>query len=121
MFISITYLKVKSLWKVPAFMHHVYKINQQIAGAEGVISVNAKAGIYRNYTLTAWENKESMMRFRNNGAHLQAMKVIGKLSNAYGSYHYEADSIPSWKEALLLLQDHLANPKKRKAHVNVKA
>ncbi len=55
------------------------------------------------YTLTAWENKEAMMEFRNTGAHKKAMSRIRKLSTQYKTLVLEGDTLPSWKEARLQL------------------
>lgn len=107
MFISITYIKVKSIWKVPSFFKHVGMINQQIAGAEGVLTTRLKGGLSKNYTITAWESKEAMLNFRNNGAHLEAMKATRHISNEYASCHYEADVLPGWKEALEMVHEKL--------------
>lgn len=110
MFISITYIKVSSIWKVPMFMQHVGRINRQIARAKGVLAKRQKAGISRNYTITAWESKEAMMRFRNNGAHLEAMKATRHISNEYGSFHYTADHLPGWKEAIAMAHQGVKKP-----------
>jgi hypothetical protein len=109
MFISLTYIKVKSIWKVPAFMIHVSRINQQIAEAEGVMATRLKGGLSKNYTMTAWESKAAMLNFRNHGAHLEAMKSTRYLSDEYTSCHYEADSLPAWKEALKMVHEKLAS------------
>jgi hypothetical protein len=110
MFISITYIKVSSIWKVPMFMQHVGRINRQIAGAEGVLAIRQKAGISRNYTITARESKEAMLRFRNNGAHLEAMRATRHISDEYGSYHYTADHLPGWKEAIAMVHQGVKKP-----------
>ena len=109
MFISLTYIKVKSLWKVPLFMKHVSQINRQIARAEGVLETRLKGGLSKNYTITAWESKEAMLKFRNNGAHLEAMKATRHMSNEYTSCHYDADSLPGWEEAIRTLHKKLAS------------
>ena len=115
MFISITYIKVKSIWKVPSFFKHVGNINRQIAQAEGVIATRLKGGLSKNYTITAWESKEAMLNFRNNGAHLEAMKATRFISNEYASCHYEADELPGWKEALKMVYENLAARSKKTA------
>lgn len=107
MFISITYIKVKSIWKVPSFMKHVGQINRQIAKAEGVLATHLKGGISKNYTLTAWENKQAMLNFRNNGPHLEAMKAIRFISNEYASCHYEGAELPKWRDALTMVHAKL--------------
>lgn len=112
MFISLTYIKVKSIWKVPLFMKHVSQINRQIARAEGVLETRLKGGLSKNYTITAWKNKEAMLNFRNNDAHLEAMKATRHISDEYTSCHYEADILPRWEETVRILHEKLESKKK---------
>jgi heme-degrading monooxygenase HmoA len=49
-------------------------------------------------TLTQWESKEAMLRFRNSDAHLNAMKISAKLGQGI-VYGWETEQRPSPKEA----------------------
>jgi heme-degrading monooxygenase HmoA len=113
MFISITYIKVRSIRKMPLFMKHVSRINRQLRQSEGIIDSRLRGGFARNYTLTAWESKAAMQRFRKQGAHLDAMRAISHVSNEYASCHYEADTLPDWKEALQKVHACLSDSPKR--------
>ncbi|MDI1299699.1 DUF3291 domain-containing protein [Methylotenera sp.] len=50
------------------------------------------------HTLTGWRDVESMKQFRNNGAHLDAMKNKKKIGLAK-SVTWETKDEPSWDEA----------------------
>ncbi len=50
-------------------------------------------------TITAWKDEESMLAFRNSGAHKEAMKDTRKVSHKYKTLHYESGDIPNWTQA----------------------
>lgn len=84
MIIVATELHVRSFWKLFSFVKHASRSMKQAKNAPGNIYAYATNGGWRiGYTLTAWENKEAMMQFRNSGAHKTAMKQISRLSNRY--------------------------------------
>ena len=49
------------------------------------------------------ENREVMLEFMRNGAHLKAMQAFHKIATGK-TYGYEAKEIPNWKEAFSLLE-----------------
>ena len=100
MIIVATELHVKSFWKFFPFVRHSIRSMKQAKQAPGIIHATASNGGWRiGYTLTAWENKEAMLQYRNSGAHKIAMQQISKLSKQYKTLVWEADNIPTWKEA----------------------
>lgn len=48
-------------------------------------------------TLTSWESKEQMLKFRNSGAHLIAMKLSSKMGLGY-SVGWESEDYGSQQE-----------------------
>lgn len=112
MFIAITYMKVRNYWRLPAFARHVAQIVRQSHNAPGrLYQSTTHKGLLRYYTLTAWESEAAMKKFRNSGAHLAAMKDLQRLSDDYGSTHFQAEAIPNWEQALTLLRENWAAEK----------
>jgi heme-degrading monooxygenase HmoA len=103
MLISITELHIKNLWKFPLFMWHASRSAKQSQNAEGNIKTLLNGGWLRGYTITAWEDIDSMMQFRNAGDHKEAMHNMRQVASAYRSMHWETDVIPTWKEAKIKL------------------
>jgi len=94
MIVTATQMKIKSIFGLFRFIHHVMNIKSQMANAEGLVFQELKGFS----TLTGWENNEAMKAFRNNGHHLDAMKNIKNIGNAK-SVTWEACSKPDWHEA----------------------
>lgn len=103
MLISITELHIKNLWRLPLFMKYASRSAKQSQTAKGNIKTVISLGWMRGYTITAWENIDAMMQFRNTGDHKEAMRMMRKVSSAYKSLHWEANEIPNWKEAKIKL------------------
>jgi len=55
-------------------------------------------------TVSAWESREVMLEFMRSGVHLKAMKAFNSIATGR-TYGYESESIPSWDEAYILLQE----------------
>jgi len=103
-YISITGLKVKSIWRYPQFWIHAVPSAIQAQSATGIVEARTT---YRNgiqHTLTVWEDRKFMLRYLRGGAHLKAMKVTDQVSepNSTKVYGYESDTIPTWEEAIKL-------------------
>ena len=106
MFISVTKLRLHSITKLPKFFKMVRAIQKQLQTPEGLISKQTKGVSFTTfYTITTWESKEHMLTFRNNGAHLEAMKKINTVGKKASYTNYESDTIPGWKEALKKLKE----------------
>ena len=109
MFISVTKISLKNIFFIVRFMRHNAKIYQQIGNAKGNISFATSIQnplVY--WTLTTWDSKESMMHFRNSGAHLEAMKDIRNITKGALSGHWESEQKPSWKEAKIKMMENLS-------------
>jgi hypothetical protein len=99
MYVSVTGLKTKGFvgwirfWMlaIPAF-----RAAQQ---AEGCRFCETKTLNGYHHTLTVWENKRAMMKYRASPAHLKSLKAFSKVANGK-VYGFEATSIPSWTDAL---------------------
>jgi hypothetical protein len=100
MYASVTQLELKSISKIFKFMKYTFRIAKQMKTAKGLVKQQTKAkNLYVYFTLTVWDNKEDMFRFRNGGAHLEAMKDIKSMAKKAKSASWETDEMPGWKQA----------------------
>ena len=96
---AATQIKFNGIVGFVRFIFLLRNTVKQLKTADGLVFVEFK----RSRTLTAWENHDAMRAFRNNGYHLEAMKItknIGKVK----SISWETQSEPSWQEAKEKLQ-----------------
>lgn len=99
MFISLTRLHLKRKRVLPVFFWHTIKSISQAKKVEGFLySSFVKEGWATYWTLTVWENKDSMKEFRNKGNHLKAMRVSKSIADELEAINWEADNKPSWDE-----------------------
>jgi hypothetical protein len=98
-YISITGLKINGLLSIFGFWRHAIPSKIQADKAPGLILVDLKKVGHFHHTLSVWENKEAMLKYLRNGAHLKALKVFRKIATGR-VFGYEAQSIPTWDEAL---------------------
>jgi hypothetical protein len=107
-YVSITGIKLKSIWYFAKFQRYSGPSMTQAQSAEGNLSAQ---GNYRNgilHTRSVWKDRKSMMRFMASGAHAKAMKINDEVSvpNETKVYGYETDKIPTWDEAISLWEEH---------------
>ncbi len=95
MFYSFTYFRVSAWWLLPLFQWHAFFSAMQLRRIEGLNTFQtwAQKGLVF-CTLTGWDSRSHMLKFRNRGAHLKAMKIHKKLGVAY-SVSWEADIEPT--------------------------
>lgn len=103
MYISITGLKPKGLWGFIRFWTLAIPSFSEAKSAKGNVYAAVKKINGYNCTLSAWENRESMLGFMRNGVHLKAMKAFHSIAIGK-TYGFESDKIPSWEEAYTLLE-----------------
>lgn len=100
MIIVATELHVRSFWHFFEFVKNSSHSMKQAKKSAGCIYAAASNKGWRiGFTLTTWEDKESMLQFRNSGAHKVAMSKIRKLSHLYKTLQWESDVTPDWQEA----------------------
>ena len=107
-YVSITGLKLKSIWYLLKFTKYSGPSMKQASSAPGNVSAE---GNYRNgtlHTLSVWEDRKSMVKFMASGAHAQAMKITSEVSPPGGTkvYGYETTQIPTWNEAIDIWQKY---------------
>ncbi len=103
-YISITGLKPKGIVSYFQFWRLAIPSFEQARKAAGNIHCEVKRIKGYQCTLTAWETREAMLNFLRSGVHLKAMKAFHKIATGR-TYGFEADTIPSWAEAFVLLEE----------------
>lgn len=105
MIIVVTYIKLRSPWQFFALTNHGRLIMGQLKGLKGHIRMKNTGWWRDHYTLSAWEDAESMKAFARSGHHLAAMKQSAALSTHIATYTYAADTMPTWAEARVLVKE----------------
>jgi hypothetical protein len=107
-YVSVTGLKVKSLWYYPSFYKHAIPCVVQAKSSPGNVFTDTRMRNGIQHTLTVWKDKASMLLFLRSGGHAQAMKVTKQISDLSETkvYGYESDTMPTWEEALALWEEH---------------
>lgn len=102
MVVSATEIRIKGIRGYIRFFISVRLVVKQLKQSDGLLFVKTK-GLK---TLTGWQDYDSMKNFRNNGAHLDAMKNIKKIGQG-NSATWETESEPDWSEAITKLRVNL--------------
>jgi hypothetical protein len=103
LYISITGLKPKGFLGFIRFWTLAIPSFSEAKSAKGNLYSAVKKINGYNCTLSAWENRDSMLVFMRNGVHLKAMKAFNSIATGR-TYGYESDVIPSWDEAYSILE-----------------
>src|SRR5574341_548939 len=100
-FISVTRLRARSIFYLPQFFWHTFKVQKQAKSASGMLGgrllLEAR---WAFWTMTAWESEAAMRAFRSSGAHMKAMpKLLDWCDEAsYAHWEQESEELPSWAE-----------------------
>lgn len=111
--VSVTRLKVRSVWYVVPFFVATMASRRQIRRARGFVAgrlaVERPLGFW---TMTVWSSEEAMRTFRNTGAHRQAMPRLLDWCDEASYVHWgqDAGTVPSIDVAYerLLASGHLS-------------
>lgn len=100
--VSITRLRVRSIWYMPLFMLHAMRTLMQAQRAEGVHGVETR--FEKNnvvWTKTIWTDEAAMKKYRGSGAHQVAMRLLSEICSeaAYARWQQEMAGLPTWEEA----------------------
>ncbi len=101
-FVSLTRLRIRSVWFMPGFMLHALRTQRQVERAGGF-----KTGAllpdrqWTFWTMTAWDSQASMRAYMTSGAHKQAMPKLMHWCDEASVAHWEQAEaeLPSWTEA----------------------
>ncbi len=100
--VSITRLRVRSIFYMPLFMLHAMRTMTQAQKAQGVLGVETR--FEKNnvvWTKTVWQDETAMKKYRGAGAHQVAMRMLSEMCNeaAYARWQTETPDLPTWEEA----------------------
>jgi hypothetical protein len=101
-FLSVTRLRIRGVWYLPAFLWYTFRSYRQAKRAPGCLRVTTYADANRAFwTLTAWTDEASMKNFMLSGAHRKAMPKLLEWCDEAFVAHWNQDSVdlPSWTEA----------------------
>lgn len=101
--VSITSIELKSplhFFKLSIFALH---ISNQLK-ASNCIEFKKKGFWTKHYTMTLWRNEDDMKAFAYSGAHLDSIKKSKSIAKEISSITIEANDLPKWKEAKILLK-----------------
>jgi quinol monooxygenase YgiN len=105
--VSVTRLRIRSAWFLPAFFLYAMRSLQQARAAPGVL----KAEVFNDAALTfwtcsVWEDQQAMRAYMISGVHSQAMKRLAHWCDEASVVHWEQDSaaMPTWETAWQRMQ-----------------
>lgn len=105
MLISVTRMRVKGVWVLPLFIYHMVQSTKQLNTAAGLVHSDlSHDGWNVGWTMSVWESKDRMLDYRNHGNHAKTMKAARRIGDEFHSIHWDGDTIPSWEEAKIRLQ-----------------
>src|ERR1700739_3046913 len=100
--ISVTRLRVRSLWFLPSFLIYALRSASQARAAEGNLAVKLLKDAHNTWwTSTAWDSEASMRKFMLAKPHGQATRKLLEWCDEAALVHWnQPDSIlPTWIEA----------------------
>ena len=100
--ISITRLRVRSIWYLPLFLLYAMRTSAQAQKAEGVLG--AQTRFEKNnvvWTKTVWQDEALMKKYRGSGAHQVAMRLLSEMCSEASVARWTQDTadLPTWEEA----------------------
>jgi len=101
-FVSLTRLRVRSIRFMPFFAVHTTRSLGQVRKAHGFqTGALLPDRNWTFWTMTAWDDAESMRRFMTAGAHKIAMTHLMHWCDEASVAHWEQEGsiLPSWEEA----------------------
>jgi hypothetical protein len=120
-FISVTRLRVRSVFSLPKFMLANKASVRQLYQTKGFLG--GKELVDKNFTfwtLTMWNDETSMREFRNSTAHRKAMQKLPFWCSEASYFHWiqEEAVLPSWHIASQKLLQEGKLTKVRKPSIN---
>lgn len=101
-FVSVTRLRIRSVWFMPRFMLHTFLSLRQCKRApgfqDGFLLPDRKRAFW---TMTLWQDQAAMRAFMASGTHLKAMPMLLDWCDEASIVHWtqDDDAVPGWEEA----------------------
>jgi heme-degrading monooxygenase HmoA len=103
--VQITYLPLKSFWKVIKFLRLTLAIQRQLESSPGLIgySLQTKIIAHRFWTLSAWESQKDISNFVVKMPHMKVMQDLKNdmVQTKFVRWPVMGSSLPAnWAEAM---------------------
>ncbi|MDP9172017.1 MAG: DUF3291 domain-containing protein [Acidobacteriota bacterium] len=101
-FVSLTRLRIRAIRYLPLFAIYTLRSLRQVRKAAGFRTGALLPDRSRTFwTMTAWDERESMRRYMTSGAHKKAMPHLMRWCDEASVAHWEQEesTLPSWEEA----------------------
>ena len=105
--VSVTRLRIRSPWYLPAFFFYTLLATRQARAASGNHGVKLLPDAHRAFwTCTLWTDLESMRAYVSAGSHRKSMKRLAHWCDEASVVHWEQDALelPGWEEAYWRMQ-----------------
>ncbi len=69
--LDVSWLSLKPLWLIPRFMGYTRSIQRQLSGARGLVGYSLRGELLRPrfWTLSVWEDEDTLMEFARRAPH----------------------------------------------------
>jgi hypothetical protein len=107
-FVSVTRLRVRSIWFLLPFTLATRRSRHQLVKAPGFIEGRLTIEFpFAFWTMTSWKSQEDMRRFRNAPPHLEAMRRLPHWCDEASYVHWQQreTQLPPIDDAYLLLRN----------------
>ncbi len=103
--VLLSYLPLRSFWKLPAFVRHAQAIRRQLEDARGAIGYSMLAQLFRLqfWTLSVWQDRAALDSFVRADPHLKIMSALqGHMGETQFIEWQAAGSTlpPKWTDAM---------------------
>lgn len=102
--VAITSIELKSPFMFFSLSILAFHITNQLKSSN-CIEFKKKGSWKKHYTMTLWRNENDMKAFVYSDAHIRAIKNSKKITKEIRTLTIEAYTMPSWKGALVLLEN----------------
>ena len=102
--VTITYLRLKSVWKFFALSQNAMHIVKQLKSTDH-IGYKATGFWKDHYTMTLWKSEDDLKAFAKSGAHLTAMAKSGEMAEMIKTLTFDSDALIDWPTAKLMLEE----------------
>ena len=115
---------LKSLLRVPAFIRRAMKIMKQADAASGIVGWSLGQNIFKLefYTLSVWQDAESLRHFVRDGDHLASLAEFEHDMRRKTTFVYYRllgrDLPPSWQDAFARQRQHDDDQSQRSGRSN---
>ena len=100
----LSYLPLNKWRALPKFVRYTYQIRRQLADSEGLIGYSLDANVPGRefWTLSVWQDEESLRRFVRSTPHSRVMMNLLPHMGQTEFFHWDVDGSsisPNWEEA----------------------